>query len=380
MRILQVSNLISHHQLPLARKIAEIVGADNFSFAVTQPPDDERQKLGWDSQVHEPWIIRAGELEKDRIKLEKWWDEADVVICGVRRFSRMQDRLDREQLTFYMSERWWKPPIGMMRLLHPRFSLMTARFMAMAKSPHFHYLPMGVYAAADMKRIAAFNGRMWSWGYLTELPIPQPTVDQDDGSLRVLWVGRMLPLKRVDTLIVAFSRLQQEHRDATLTLVGDGPERRRLEELAKKRLDVGSYRFLPPISAPQVLELMGKHHIYVLPSNGYEGWGAVVNEAMSAGCAVVASNAAGAARTMIKSGVNGLLFKSGDWRGLADDLLLLSRNETMRRQLAVEGQRTITECWSPAVAAERFVNVSAALLTGRPVPTFASGPMAQCRR
>lgn len=354
-----------------------MVGAENFRFAVTMTPDDKRQQLGWNSQENEPWIIRAGELDKDQKEFEQWWDEADVVICGVRRFSRMQDRLDKGKLTFYMSERWWKPPIGMARLLHPRFALMTARFVKIAKSPLFHYLPMGGLASADMRRVAAFNGRMWQWGYLTELPNPLPSCDRNGGSLRVLWAGRMLAWKRVDTLIRAFSRLQQERLGSILTLVGDGPERILLEQLAKKWLPVGSFRFLPPIPAPQVIELMKQDHIYVLPSNGYEGWGAVVNEAMSVGCTVIASATAGSAKTMIEHGVNGLLFKSGDWQSLAEHLVLLSRNETMRRRLAEQGQRAITDGWSPAVAAERFLAVSKALLAKRPVPTFDIGPMAR---
>jgi len=71
--------MISHHQLPLARKIAEMVGVENFRFAVTDPPHAhiERQQLGWNSQENEPWIIRAGEFDKDQKELEQWWDEAD---------------------------------------------------------------------------------------------------------------------------------------------------------------------------------------------------------------------------------------------------------------------------------------------------------------
>jgi len=377
MRVLQVTNMISHHQLPLARKIAEMVGVENFRFAVTDPPHAhvERQQLGWNSQENEPWIIRAGEFNKDQMELEQWWEEADVVICGERRFSRMQDRLDEGKLTFYMSERWWKPPIGMARLLHPRFALMTARFAKIAKSPLFHYLPQGGGAADDMRRIAAFNGRMWQWGYFTELPNPLPSCDRNGGGLRVLWAGRMLAWKRVETLIRAFSQLQQECQDATLTLVGYGPERIRLESLAGKLLAANSYRFLPPMPVPRVLELMRQHHIYVLPSNGYEGWGAVVNEAMSVGCTVIASAAAGAAKTMIRSEENGLTFHPGDFQMLSRHLSLLCRNEIIRRKLAEEGQRTITECWAPAVAAERFLVVSKALLSDRPVPNYPDGPM-----
>lgn len=380
MRILQVTNIISHHQLPVARCLAAKAEVENFRFAATQPPCIERQALGWSCREDEPWILRAGEITADRNEFEQWWDNADVVICGERRFARMQERLDKGKLTFFMSERWWKPPIGMARLLHPHFALMTAHFVKMAASPLFHYLPMGGFAADDMRRIAAFHGRMWQWGYLTELPDPLPTCDRGGDGLRVLWAGRMLAFKRVDTLVRAFSRLQREHRDATLTLVGDGPERKRLEKLAGKLLAADSYRFLSPVPAPQVLELMHQHHIYVLPSNGKEGWGAVVNEAMSVGCAVIASTAAGSAKTMIRHRENGLLFRPGDWQGLGELLCSIGKDEKWRIRLAQEGQRTIAECWSPAVAAERFLSLSDALLTKRPVPLFSDGPMAPAWR
>jgi glycosyltransferase involved in cell wall biosynthesis len=377
MRVLQVTNIVSHHQLPLARQLAMIVGGENFRFVATKALDSKRQKMGWNTHEQEPWVLRAGEHEGDRKECEYWWDKADVVICGERRFKRMQDRMNNGKLTFYMSERWWKPPIGIARLLHPSFSLMTCRFLKLAASPFFHYLPMGYFAAVDMRKIAPFTGRMWQWGYFTELPSPLPSWARDSTNLRVLWAGRsMRRWKRVDTLIRAFKSLQQEHRDATLTLVGDGPERKRLEQLAKKLLAEKSYQFLSPIPASEVLALMQQHHIYVLPSNGYEGWGAVVNEAMSAGCAVVASAAAGSAKTLIEHGTNGLLFTPGDWQTLAEHLIFLGRNEAKRLQLAQAGQRTITELWSPALGAGRFVKACEALLSYRPVPEFKSGPMA----
>ena len=117
-------------------------------------------------------------------------------------------------------------------------------------------------------------------------------------------------------------------------------------------------------------------HVYVLPSSGYEGWGAVLNGAMSEGCAVVASEAAGSAKTMILHGENGLLFRAGDWRQLGCLLCQLSADEALRLRLAEAGQKTIAECWSPQVAADRFLAVSEALLSNSSPPTYANGPMA----
>jgi len=245
----------------------------------------------------------------------------------------------------------------------------------MASSPHFHYQAIGDYAAHDIKKVASFRDRLWTWGYFTTTPNPLPACQRKDGGLRVLWAGRMLGWKRVDTLIKGFSRLLIDRPDAMLTLVGFGPEEKKLKMLARQQLRKGSYCFLPPIPAARVPELMRQHHAYVLPSNDYEGWGAVVNEAMAEGCVVIATEEGGAARAMIRHRENGLLFDLGDWRALGDLLIELARNEDWRLRLTQEAQKTIAQCWSPLVAADRFLAVCDALLGHKPTPTYPEGPM-----
>lgn len=376
MRILQVTNIVSHHQLPLAHQIAKTVGPENFRFVATRRPDPGRARLGWNDHTDEPWILRAGENDEYLKSFEQWWDEADVVICGERLFDRMRDRLRQNKLTFHMSERWWKPPIGMARLLHPRFALMTARLRSMASSRQFHFLPMGGYAALDMYRIAAFTGRMWQWGYFTAVPQTMPGCDRRDQGYQILWAGRMLLWKRVDSLVKAFAILRRQCPHAFLMLVGDGPERGRLEQLATRMLAPDSFRFLPPVPPTEIRQLMRQSHVYVLPSNGYEGWGAVINEAMTEGCCVVASVAVGAAKTMIRHNENGLLFSPGNVEELGNHLIRLGKNDVRRTKIASAGQQTIVHSWSPAVAAERFVLLCEALLGELPVPNYSDGPLA----
>ena len=370
-----MTNILSHHQLPLARCIAAQLGTDNFRFAVTDLPSRERKAFGWNSDEADTWIVRAGETERDRERFEHWWREADVVICGQRLLERIDQRLKNGKLTFYMSERWWKRPIGIARLLSPRFAVMTRQFRRLASSTFFHFLPISDYSADDMKRIAPFGCRMWRWGYFTATPEPLRSCDRADKKFRVLWAGRMLSWKRVDTLVKAFARLLTKRSDAALTLVGDGPERKHLERMAARLLLPGSYRFFSSQPAPEIPKLMQRHHVYVLPSNAYEGWGAVINEAMAEGCAVLASEAAGAAKSIIRDGENGLLFRTGDWRRLGELLCAVANDESRRIGLAQAGQRTIAEIWSPAEAAERFLSICGALLEGHPSPVFDHGPM-----
>lgn len=376
MRILQVTNLVSPHQMPLARQLASIVGDSNFRLAATLPMTAAMGLRGWKNDEPEPWILRVGENEGHCAEFEKWWNNADVVISGVRDLSGFAKRLDRGKITFYASERWWKPPLGMARLLDPRFAWMAARVCRLAQSPFFHFLPMGGYAAADMRWIASFQGRMWDWGYFTAVPDPLPPCLERDGSLRILWAGRMLAWKCVDTLVRAFALVLQQNQKARLILIGDGPCRAKLEQLTLKLEIAGNVEFHPSMQTNQVRDQMRNAHVYVLPSSAYEGWGAVLNEAMSEGCTVVASEVAGAAKSMLCHGENGLLFKSGDYRQLGANLIRLNADESLRLRLARAGQKTIAECWSPKVAAERFLKVSEALLAKRPLPLFSHGPMA----
>ncbi len=376
MHVLQITNIVSHHQLPLARCLAKALGADDFRFAVTEPVGPERLKLGWSSQAEEPWILQVWRNRANLEEFEEWWNESDVVLCGQRLLEQLQRRVDRKRLTFYMSERWWKPPIGMARLLYPKFARMVFGFRKLALSSFFHFLPAGYYSAADMKKIARFSGRMWRWGYFTTIPDPLPRCAREGQGLQVLWVGRMLKWKQVGVLLKAFCNLLPSQPHASITLVGDGPERKRLQRIAQEYLPVGNYRFLPPQPSPKIHQLMNQHHVYVLPSNAYEGWGAVINEAMAEGCAVIASDAAGAAKSMIRTGENGFLFAPGDWKKLSELLRALAEDEVFRLELAEKGQRTITECWSPAIAAKRFLSVSEAFLSRQPIPIFDDGPMA----
>ena len=377
MRLLHITSIVSPHQMPLARCLVGRLGTDNYRYAVTGPAIPGRTEMGWDCSGQEPWILRVREGELARQMYEKWWMEADVVLCGDRAVGAMENRLKQGNLTLYTSERWWKPPLGMARLADPRFALMALSLRRLSDSPAFHYLPIGSRAASDMRRWANFRDRSWLWGYFTALPLPLPKVAKCHAGLHILWAGRMLEWKRVDVLIKAFGILCRKDETARLTLIGDGPKRQNLEVLARRLGLEGAVEFHSSLPMKEVWQRMQSAHIYVLPSNGYEGWGAVVNEAMGNGCAVVASEAAGAAKTMIQHGENGLLFHQTEWRQLGHLLCQLSADEPLRLRLAQAGQQTIAERWSPKVAAERLLEVCDALLANNATPHFASGPMSR---
>ena len=120
---------------------------------------------------------------------------------------------------------------------------------------------------------------------------------------------------------------------------------------------------------------MRQADVYVLPSNGIEGWGVVVNEAMLEGCAVIASRESGSGATLISDGENGLLIPSGSVNALTRALERLEADEALRLRLASAGQAAMLAEWTPSIAAERLLAFCEAKLANRPPPIWPTGPM-----
>ena len=99
----------------------------------------------------------------------------------------------------------------------------------------------------------------------------------------------------------------------TLDIYGSGPEEKRLRQMAEGYEEI--IKFYPPVSVGDVRKLMREHEVYVLASNGYEGWGAVVSEALEEGMRVIGTYEAGSSATMLPESC---LYHSGDWRRLRE--------------------------------------------------------------
>ena len=129
---------------------------------------------------------------------------------------------------------------------------------------------------------------------------------------------------------------------------------------------------MPPDEVRHHMEQAG---IYLFTSDRYEGWGAVLNESMNSGCAVVASHAIGAVPYLMKHKENGLIYKSGDVDGLYAHVKYLLDNPDEQERLGRAAYETITGLWNAEVAAQRVITLSEHLLAGEKYPDlFEEGP------
>lgn len=119
--------------------------------------------------------------------------------------------------------------------------------------------------------------------------------------------GRLAPQKGYDLLIPAFGRIRQCEPGATLTIVGEGPQREYLEKMIVS-LDLSDAVNLAG-QKENVLELMASSDIFVSASR-YEGFSNAILEAMALGKPVVATNCEGGTKDMILDGETGILAQS----------------------------------------------------------------------
>ena len=139
-------------------------------------------------------------------------------------------------------------------------------------------------------------------------PPPEGMADRRERErYRIVFVGRLIRLKRLDLLIEALRRLGE--RDIDLTVVGGGPLEESLRRRARAALG-GRVTWLGSVPMGVVQREMAQADCLVLPSS-YDGWGAVVSEALMVGTPVICSDRCGAAGVVRCSGQGGV-FKTGD--------------------------------------------------------------------
>ena len=147
------------------------------------------------------------------------------------------------------------------------------------------------------------------WGRDAEVIHPPVNVDEfelstrDDGFLLV--ASRLLAYRRLELAVGAARSLGRQ-----LVIVGDGPERGRLEDVCGPTV-----RFTGHLPRAELIDLFARCHAYLLP--GEEDFGISPVEAMAAGKPVIAFGRGGATETVV-DGVTGVLFKSQSTRGVAE--------------------------------------------------------------
>ena len=191
----------------------------------------------------------------------------------------------------------------------------------------------------------------WLAGLPPELPARAPTgtAPVPDGTPLFVAAGRLIAPKGIDLLIEAVAIHRREVGPCTLWVIGDGPEREHLAELARVLGVEDAVAFLGPVDPGGLKGALEVCDALVFPTL-QDLVGRVVVEALTVGVPVVLSPMTGAAGTVVRDGVNGLIVDPRDPRALARALARFSDPRT--REALRAGARGSSASLAPdAVAA-----------------------------
>lgn len=164
-----------------------------------------------------------------------------------------------------------------------------------------------------------------------------------------LFAGKFIPKKRPADFVRAVAGASRRESRVWGLLAGDGPLRASLESLARDRgWPLSFVGFLNQTEMPQAY---AASDALVLPSDGRETWGLVVNEAMASGLAVIVSDQVGCAPDLVLSGSTGETFRCGEVEELASIMSRLAGDRSSLATLGRNGRRHVQR-YSVARAAE----------------------------
>lgn len=371
MKVTFVSNYINHHQIPFCDVMYEHLGTD-YAFIQTEPMEEERIKLGW-NLAQLPVYVKLAYEEAE--VCQKLIMDSDVVIWGGAEDETMlQPRLMAGKPVIRYSERLYRE--GQWKAISPRG--LRKKYLdhtRYRKSP-VYLLCAGAFVAADFHIVRAYPDKMFKWGYFPECK----SYDEDElmagkAPTELLWAARFIPLKHPELVVNLAQELRNEGKEFHITMLGDGELRPAIEKMIEEK-KLQKYITLTGTKTPlQVREAMEKAAIFLMTSDRLEGWGAVMNEAMNSGCAVVADRMEGAALFLIKQGENGYWCQKPTAKGLARLVGNLLENQALREQIGRKAYHTIADLWNAEVAAGRLLQMCEELADGKePRVTWAEGP------
>jgi GalNAc-alpha-(1->4)-GalNAc-alpha-(1->3)-diNAcBac-PP-undecaprenol alpha-1,4-N-acetyl-D-galactosaminyltransferase len=200
----------------------------------------------------------------------------------------------------------------------------------------------------------AFCPRVHVIPNFVERPARTATPEVACGPRRLIALGGLRREKGFDLLIEAFGRVAGLHPEWSLTVLGEGPERPRLEALVR------SLRMLDRVSMPgrvaDPMPHLASAHAFALPSR-YEGFPNALLEAMARGLPVVAFACPSGPSEIIAHGHDGLLVAAGDVAGLAAALGQVMSSPGERARMGRNARRV-----ADALAPERILDLWSTLL------------------
>lgn len=247
----------------------------------------------------------------------------------------------------------------------PIVSMDNAQKDTFQRSAINHYIKKRIYkyVSAYVTPSDRWDESMVYWGFNKEQLFyglnvaddkfwEQQTDEQVEYKDYFLSVGRQVKKKNHIIILQAYKEycLRAGENAKQLLLIGDGPERQRLEQYVAEN-NLSGVVFMSFLSPVQLRPYYHNAALFILASNRAETFGLVVNEAMHGGCPVIVSDECGCATTLVEPGVNGYIVPTGNYMAMADAMIRFDDLTQERQREMSNASLEIISHWG----LERFV-------------------------
>jgi glycosyltransferase involved in cell wall biosynthesis len=366
---------LSIHQSALLRNLANINGI-KVTLVVAKEIEAAREELGWPK----PELGKTQIIVNPTVKAQSEILSGDLsnsvhIFPGSRRSKLMtwnafRKSLSSNALIGIYSESFNRQGMkGLLRFLISKYDALKFR-----QRVNF-ILGVGSQGVNWFKRSGYFHNRIFRFAYFVEAPSIQNDHDPQDSlstdTFDLTFVGQIIHRKGWNILLYALSELKS--LDWLLHIVGDGIQKDKFFKLCERLEITRRIRFHGILPNSETIDFISKSDLLVLPSR-WDGWGAVVNEALMLGVPVVCSDKCGA-KDLLDDDERGEVFPSESILSLRS-VLSGWITQGKKNATASEKIREWAKCINGKSGVEYFLQIINASITegNKPVPPWSKQP------
>ncbi len=352
MKIVFIAGGLYHHISSLTDYLYEHY-KDDFCFFATEEHVRTSIKIMGHENMGDSKEYYFHITKKDNYELcKKYCQEADIVIIGCGKCAEyINIRMATGKLTFKLKERLFKTE------LQSKYEYEINTYIIPNLNKNLYYLTIGTYSPVDLSLIGVSRNKMLKWGYfpyVNEYDIK--TFSCTKSLVKLCWAGRYINEKNPNLILKLGSVLKNKKINFHIDMIGYGPFENDLHQLVSYYKINNYVTFYTAIPEYDVRKIMRRNDWFIFTSTFWEGWGVVLNEAMSEGCIPLASIQAGSSLELIRNGKNGFIYSS-DEECIEKFLNLVAFPEEKIINLKQQAYLTIKNEWNAKFAGHRLCEI-----------------------
>ena len=308
-------NTKSTHQNPF---LNELYTNNNIDLKVRyiSNPSQNRIDIGWDNTILENFEKYVSNFNEAKASVEDYNERIHIILGNKITFSQ-------ELINFFVKKKlkWihWSERYGLVlanklnfnillfRILRPIYLCTKFSYGNLVNNYALGAFSHGELAKKDFEFIGIKKEKIKNLFYTSEIQASENIVKEKNSNIiNFLYVGELSKRKGIEDLLRACSKLSGNQW--SLTLVGKDKSNGYYSKLIKELKITNNIEEIGVISYKKIGEYYNKADIFVFPSK-FDGWGAVLNEAISYELPIISSNEASSSFTLIKD--NGFIFNAG---------------------------------------------------------------------